>query len=52
MNIIQKVFIWYAIKILRFPFIDIKVKKEDSDEVEAMTFSYSDDYIKDIQKIE
>ena len=52
MNIIEKVFIWYAIKILKFPFIDIKASREDSNDIEAITFSYSDNYIKNIQKIE
>ena len=58
MNFIQKFWIWFGVKILRWEFIDIyskdsgnKVKDEDI-EVTSITFSNSKSYINKIMRIE
>lgn len=46
------VFLWWAINILGFDFVDLKSVDEGDDELEAITFSFSQDYINKVGNIE
>ena len=47
-----KAFLWWAVKVLKFDFIDLKHSAVDSDELEAITFSWDEEYINKVNEIE
>ena len=51
MTLAQTFWLWYAIKILKWPHIDIKHYHDNKEKVEAVTFSFSKDYINKVSKI-
>lgn len=43
-----KLFLWYAIKILHIPYIDLKHYHSNKDIIEGITFSWTEEYINKI----